>query len=1061
VSATIYYGPIASGKTAWAVGRVREAARGLRDSPYIIVASALQVQAFQRRLAQAGGAMGMRVGTLLGFCQECLTAAGAPPVVPRRGVLVRLIEAAASQVGLEQLGSLADKPGFWDAMRRLIAEAKAAGITAGTLLQAADAVGSPARMRDLAAVYQAYEDILREQGWLDNEDALRHARDVLQLGAVDVAARWPLVIVDGFDDLTPIQVDILRHLAARTELIVLLTDHPQAAREWYRRYARTRRNLEQALGVEARPLPSVSMDDDDAGKDQRDDLARLVKALTAPRKGAHDPAARVTDGVTLMACADRLSEVRAALRWLKARIVRDRLPIQRAALIARSLDGYRPFLGAVAREYGLPIRLVNGLPLAQSPVIRTLLDLLQTQCPLDDAPNQPSLERRQVLDAWRSPYLDWAATVDGGETEGAASGESDVAYLQQVARRYRVIRGFDQWEGAFRREQSRLEHDEADDEALGRLARLRGRWDRFLECMEPPPGRQPYHVWVSWLEDRIGADPQEPVHRGREREDSPESLGVVRRVRAAPDGGEADIAALQALKEVLRAMVQVEEVLALPAADYGTFVSQLGAAVRTATYQLPLSPGITHLLVLDAAQARGLSFDVAAVIGLAEGEFPTVIREDVFLPDADRRELRDRGLVLQPSTESYENELFLVALSRAKHRLLLTRPRLADNGAPWQPSPYWEELRELVAAEPIHVGEERLPEPSAAASPSEALALMRVESRDAATAWLEQELPEAAALVKQAVGRLRAQRYRRTSPDGDLTRVAATVADQFGPWHPISATRLEAYALCPYLFFAQHVLRLEAVEPVREGLDPAQLGSIYHRILAQAYGHPDVRDPADQDQVLAVLPEVLTSVLDEAPEVEGFRPTAWWRYTCEEIARHVQESVQALAEMGPYQPRWFEQRFGRGGFPALVLYRGEDQLTMSGIVDRIDVRPDGGIRVIDYKTASKNDYGKRALERGEKLQVALYALAARDAMGLGEPVDGFYWHVRQAEPSGLQLAKYGSGPQDALDTAVEHAWRIVDGIRAGAFAPSPPRGGCPDYCPAATYCWWYREGWGG
>lgn len=1058
MSATLYYGPIGCGKTAYVVSLARAASQDLGAAPYVLVASSLQVQAFQRRLAMAGGALGVRVGTLPWFCRECLAAADQPPVVPSPDVLRRLMEVASAQAGLVRLAPLADKPGFWDAMRGLIAEAKAAGITAEALLREADAVGSPARMRDLAAVYQAYEDILREQGWLDDEDALRHARDVLRLGAVDVAARWPLVIVDGFDDLSPIQLGILRELGFRTELLVLLTDDPTAARDRYRRYTRTRRELEDALGVVAHPLPSVAAD-------RNPDLQHLVDGLVA----RHPRAKATGDAVTLMECSDRLSEVRAALRWLKARIVRDGVPPDRAAIIARNLEGYRSFLDAVAREYGLPIRWVGGTPLARSPVIQALLDLLRTQLPLNDATNGPSLEPRLVLETWRSPYLDWSTAAGASGAMAGGLTEGDATYLDELARRYRIIGGLSQWDEAFEKEERRLERETAEEDAWARLEHLRDAWDRFLGRVKPPQGRQPWTAFVGWLEALIGPDPEARRRKDGIRQEPDNCLGVVRRVRDLMDDTNdpsaedrdavaRDIAALRALKDVLRAMVWMEDALDLPATDYAGFVSQFEAAVRAARYRLPTQPAERAVLALDAAQARGLSFEVAAVIGLAEGEFPALIHEDVFLTDADRDALARRGLPFRLSTESYEAELLMVTLSRATKRLLLTRPRLAENGAPWQPSPYWEEVRRLVMVEPLRVGGETLYAPSEAASASEALALLRLEAVDG---WLRQHLPADSERVRRAAVRFAAQGSRRRSPDGALLGAARALAVQFGPKRAISATRLETYASCPYRFFVQHVLRLEVREPIREGLDAAQLGNLYHRILAQAYAHPAVGDPARVDEVLAVLPDVLAAVLDAAPEVEGFRPNAWWRYTRKEIERHVEESVRALAELEAYRPRWFEQPFGRRGMPPLVLRRDDDEVTISGIVDRIDVALDGGLRIIDYKTGGKSDYAKSALERGEKLQLALYGLAARDAMGLGEPVEGFYWHVRQAEPSGLRLSSFGEAPQDAFDVAVEHTWRIVDGIRAGVFAPRPPDKGCPSYCPAAAYCWWYRPGWRG
>ena len=55
--------------------------------------------------------------------------------------------------------------------------------------------------------------------------------------------------------------------------------------------------------------------------------------------------------------------------------------------------------------------------------------------------------------------------------------------------------------------------------------------------------------------------------------------------------------------------------------------------------------------------------------------------------------------------------------------------------------------------------------------------------------------------------------------------------------------------------------------------------------------------------------------------------------------------------------------------------------TFTGMIDRIDRLPSGGIEVIDYKT------GKLSSQKGvqESLQLSIYALACRDALGLGTP----------------------------------------------------------------------------
>ena len=58
---------------------------------------------------------------------------------------------------------------------------------------------------------------------------------------------------------------------------------------------------------------------------------------------------------------------------------------------------------------------------------------------------------------------------------------------------------------------------------------------------------------------------------------------------------------------------------------------------------------------------------------------------------------------------------------------------------------------------------------------------------------------------------------------------------------------------------------------------------------------------------------------------------------------------------------------------------GGPPATIRGSIDRIDRLPSGGIEVIDYKT------GRMTSQKGvdESLQLSIYALACRDALGLG------------------------------------------------------------------------------
>jgi len=98
------------------------------------------------------------------------------------------------------------------------------------------------------------------------------------------------------------------------------------------------------------------------------------------------------------------------------------------------------------------------------------------------------------------------------------------------------------------------------------------------------------------------------------------------------------------------------------------------------------------------------------------------------------------------------------------------------------------------------------------------------------------------------------------------------------------------------------------------------------------------------------------------------------------------------------------------------------------------------------------------LQDGHRLQLPLYALGARDALGLGEVAEGFYWHIGAGRASSLKLEKFEGGVAGALAAATGHVAVHVAGIHAGQFQPRPPEKGCPDYCPAIGFCWRYTPG---
>ncbi len=1048
----LYLAPAAAGKTTWVLQHARRAALDLAATPRIIVPTHLQVRAARARLAALGGAIGVRVLTFDRLYAEILNSTGDVFVELSEPVQYRLIRAIVDTLPLHFYAPLTHRPGFIQVVQRLIAELKAAGIDPTAFTRAVDATGSEPRLAELAHIYTAYQDRLQTQAWADRAGLGWLAVEALTTRTSDVARDWPLLAVDGFATFTPIQIALLAALATRVgELVITLTgEHDtQPARLAQRRFDRTRSTLETALHVRAAPLPAAP------AQSTAPALAHLAQHLFVPAPATIDAAG----AVDLIEAPDRAGEVRAALRWLKQRLVLDGCQPGEIALLARHTAPYRPFIQQTATEFGLPIRLVDGPPLANNPAVVALFGLLGSALPLDDTHEQLTLRRQDVVEAWGSPYFDWSLLPGGGIRAG------DADTLDAVARWGRVIGGLAQWREAFDHLVDLSENQAEDDDRgipstlpRGEEARsLRTRFEDFVAYLTPPRDAASYRAFVGWLEALIGEDDKPNPWESHTAEHST-SLQVVAQARAADATAERDVAALASLKDVLRGLVWAEEVLPERApVDYTRFVTELAAAVDAVTYNLPVRADRGEILVVDVIQARGLPWRAVAVLGLAEGEFPATLGEDPFLRDADRRRLQAAPfhLPLELSVSGSEAEFFYETITRPRERLLLTRSRLADNGAPWPASPYWEAIRQLLHVEPVRLTSEHAPPPAAAASWPELLQSLATHAGMAAVrTWAQAADPPRMAALAAAVTVLGQRTTGATSPfDGDLSHFAESFRNQLGPDYTWSPSRLETYRRCPFSFFVTYVLHLEPRSEPVEGLDVRALGNIYHRIFEQLYRQTG--NTTDTALLLAALPAVARAVLDAAPQEEGFRVTAWWQQSRAAIEANVQHSLEVLAQRaGEYVPLFQEKRFT--GDNRLTIQDGTDSFAVQGIIDRIDRTPDGRLRIIDYKTAGPTTFTVHALEEGKKLQLPLYALAAEQALGLGTVADGFYWHVQHAEASALKLVDFDGGPAAAIDAARDYAWKAVRGARDGHFAPQPPSDGCPDYCPAVAFCWRYR-----
>ena len=203
-----------------------------------------------------------------------------------------------------------------------------------------------------------------------------------------------------------------------------------------------------------------------------------------------------------------------------------------------------------------------------------------------------------------------------------------------------------------------------------------------------------------------------------------------------------------------------------------------------------------------------------------------------------------------------------------------------------------------------------------------------------------------------------------------------------------------------------------------------------------------------------------------APREEGFRATAWWEQTRREIVENVRDSLQALNQLrGEYVPYAYEQAFGIKGQPRAgdrgPIRRAATRCACAALSTAWTARPTGACGSSTTRPAARGALPRAPLRRAKSSSLRSMPLPPRGA-GAGRG-DGRLLLARAARglaPGERAQAERGSrwpswGAEETIQTALEYSWETVRGVRAGQFAPKPPDDGCPDYCPAAAFCWHY------
>lgn len=254
------------------------------------------------------------------------------------------------------------------------------------------------------------------------------------------------------------------------------------------------------------------------------------------------------------------------------------------------------------------------------------------------------------------------------------------------------------------------------------------------------------------------------------------------------------------------------------------------------------------------------------------------------------------------------------------------------------------------------------------------------------------------------------------------------------PIRQLAVTAFRAYLACPYRFYLKYVLGLEAVDDAAAEMDALAFGSLGHDVLAW-FG----AGPLAHSENAAAIAAALSGELNRQAR-KHFGPQA-----PPAALLQIEQMRERLAAFAAWQAD--QTRQGWRIDPALIEKRVEARLdvdgqpfTLVGRIDRVDLHPDKGCRVLDYKFGDSGDKPEKTHRRGPvndkqwiDLQLPLYRhLAAAIGLDAAKVQLGYVVLPKKLADVRDQLADWS---HDDLAAADEEACRVIRAVRDGVFWP--------------------------
>ena len=380
-------------------------------------------------------------------------------------------------------------------------------------------------------------------------------------------------------------------------------------------------------------------------------------------------------------------------------------------------------------------------------------------------------------------------------------------------------------------------------------------------------------------------------------------------------------------------------------------------------------PGTQDQVIMgDVDRSRSHKVKAIFIIGLNDGEFPSVRKDEGFLNDADREVLKQNGIELAKGTidKLYEDSFNIYkAFTTAEEKLYLLYSSSDMQGKALRPSMLINKIKKIypMLQEQSDVIERRSEILNKKTTYEELIVnLSKLKEQDSIEKlWYYiydyyQKNSEWNEKLKQSLKGLEYTNIPDKIDQNNIDRL-------YGNTLITSISKLERYRSCPFSYYLQYGLKIKPQEELK--IQTLNTGTFIHEVIDEFFG--TVREVGikleeiTEEQLSEIINKIIDSKLGQNKNYI-FTSTAKYRALVIRLKKIIKKALKYIIGtivQSRFEVLGTEVEFGEKGKYKPIRLTLEDgkRIEIIGKIDRIDTAQgeDGKyLRIIDYKSSAKN-----------------------------------------------------------------------------------------------------------